>query len=268
MRTIILKYDETILKNIKNRRLVVCVDSLDNIESQYVESSRTNDVMAIVVKLPYTSVSDIEFKEEWKQIPLIIFAHNIGDYFRFFTKVDDIRHLNVRIFLCNKSNTVFSDLKIMSSLGVDCGLNIEEGFKMDDEKLLDFASYYFMSPVPHASVEPFEFILRHLSDEANSSFGMVLFDDPLQYIEVTSPDDIDSSELSDSDFFSLKLESYYNHFMKLDDCAKCAAFKICNHKMSDKMDYCSKTMSEIYEYAELRNDMNNNHENIKTICQL
>ena len=60
MRTIILKYDETILKNIKNRRLVVCVDSLDNIESQYVESSRTNDVMAIVVKLPYTSVSDIE----------------------------------------------------------------------------------------------------------------------------------------------------------------------------------------------------------------
>ena len=39
MRTIILKYDETILKNIKNRRLVVCVDSLDNIESQYVESS-------------------------------------------------------------------------------------------------------------------------------------------------------------------------------------------------------------------------------------
>lgn len=98
MRTIIFKYNETILQNIKNRRLVVCVDSLDNIESQYVESSRTNDVMAIVVKLPYTSVSDIEFKEEWKQIPLIIFAHNIGDYFRFFTKVDDIRNYSAPLW--------------------------------------------------------------------------------------------------------------------------------------------------------------------------
>ena len=264
MKIITLKYDLNILKSIKNRQIVVYVDTLDSLEYKYAEAKRNNSVVAFVVSLPYTSVSQIEFKEEWAEIPLVIQAYNIGNYDHFFFKVNAIRHLNVRIYLSSTSSTVFSDLKIMSSLGVDCGISLEPDSKIEDDKLLDLASYYYMSPAPHATMEPFEFILRHLRDENNESFDNIYFKTPLLYTEISTETDVEGFE----DNFKLKLENYYNHFMQLDDCAKCPAFKICNRKMSTILSSCSETMNEIYEYAEMRQNMNDNHQSPKTICQL
>lgn len=152
----------------------------------------------------------------------------------------------------------------MSSLGVDCGISLEPDSKIEDDKLLDLASYYYMSPAPHATMEPFEFILRHLRDENNESFDNIYFNTPLLYTEISTETDVEGFE----DNFKLKLENYYNHFMQLDDCAKCPAFKICNRKMSTILSSCSETMNEIYEYAEMRQNMNDNHQSPKTICQL
>ena len=264
MKIITLKYDLERLKSIKNRQIVVYTDTLESLEHQYAEAKRNNSVMAFVVSLPYTSVSQIKFKEEWAEIPLIIFAYNIGDYDHFFFKVDVIRHLNVRIYLSSASSTVYSDLKIMSSLGVDCGILFESEAKIEDDKFLDLASYYYMSPVPHATMEPFEFILRHLHDEDNRSFDSIYFKDSLLYTEVGAETDVESFEEN----FDLKLQNYYIHFMQLDDCSKCPAFKICNRKMSAILSSCSETMNEVYEYAEMRQNMNDNQQSPKTICQL
>lgn len=264
MKIVSLKYDLNTLKSLKNRQIVVYTDTLESLEHQYAEAKRNNSVMAFVVSLPYTSVSQIEFKEEWAEIPLIIFAYNIGDYDNFFFKVNAIRHLNIRIYLSCTSSTVFSDLKILSSMGVDCGIQFDAVEKIEDDKLLDLASYYYMSPAPHATIEPFEFILRHLSDEDNASFDSIYFKDPLLYSEVGAETDVESFE----DNFKLKLQNYYNHFMQLDDCSKCPAFKICNRKMSAILSSCSETMNEIYEYAEMRQNMNDNIQSPKTICQL
>jgi N-acetylglucosamine-6-phosphate deacetylase len=52
-----------------------------------------------------------------------------------------------------------------------------------------------MSPAPHATLEPFEFILRHLHDEENRSFDSVYFKDPLLYTEVSAETDVESFEL-------------------------------------------------------------------------
>jgi hypothetical protein len=121
-----------------------------------------------------------------------------------------------------------------------------------------------MSPAPHATIEPFEFILRHMSDEDNKNFDSIYFKDSLIYTEIGSETCRESFE----DDFKLKLDTYYNHFMKLDDCSKCPAFKICNKKMSLILSSCMETMNEIYEYAEMRQNLNNNQQSPKTICQL
>ena len=264
MKIITLKYDLELLKSFKNRQIVVFVDTLESLEHKYAEAKRNNNVVAFVVSLPYTSVSQLDFREEWSEIPIVINAYNIGDYEQFFHKVNAIRHLNMRIYLSSSSSTVFTDLKIMSSLGVDCGILLVDGVKVDDEKLLDLASYYYMSPVPHATMEPFEFILRHLRDESNESFQSVYFRNPLLYIDAESV--INETVLVDD--YELKLLHYYNHFMILDDCSKCPAFKICNKKMFNMLSSCSQTMNEIYEYAEMRKNMNDNQQLPKTICQL
>ena len=49
-----------------------------------------------------------------------------------------------------------------------------------------------------------------------------------------------------------KLENYYGHFMELDRCSKCKAFKICNHKLSSSFNSdCQQTMADVFEYAEI-----------------
>lgn len=264
MKTVLLKYDLELLKSLKNRQIVVYTDTLDSLEHQYAEAKRNNRVTAFVATLPYSSVSQIEFKEEWAEIPLIIFAYNIGDYNQFFVKVDTIRRLDARIYLSSTSLTVFTDLKIMSSMGVDCGILFDADVKIEDDKLLDLASYYYMSPAPHATIEPFEFILRHLRDESNESFDSIYFKNPLRYANAGTESDIENFE----DNFDLRLHNYYTHFMQLDDCSKCPAFKICNRKMSDILSSCSEIMNEIYEYAEIRQNMNDNNQSPKMICQL
>lgn len=263
---IVIDYDEQILRNLNNRHIIVCADTLDHIEHKFAESRHNNMVMAMCVNLPYTSISQIEFKKEWEQIPLIIYAYNIGDYNTFFSKVDLIRMLNIRLFLCNDNSSIYTDLKIMASLGIDCGLLMGKEIIMNDESFLDLASYYYMSQALHATIEPFDYILKHLMDEKSDDFRNVYFDNPLLFTHINSINDIKLEEIGNDDI-SLKLETYYQHFIDLDNCSKCSAFKICDKHMQNKLSECQNTMNEVYEYAELRNEMNKQN-NPKTVCQL
>lgn len=266
-RTLVIDYNKLLLQSLKDRHIIVKTDTLEQIESQYSESQRNNIVMAMWVSLPFTSISNIEFKQEWAQIPIIIYAYNIGNYGLLFSKVDIIRSLNIRLYLSNESETVFTDLKIMSSLGVNCGLYMKQGIKMNDDSFLDLASYYFMSPVAHATIEPFAFILRHLTVEKNEGFENVYFQNSLYFANVNSNTDLEKLDLDDDERFSVKLQDYYKHFIELDACSKCVAFKICNRKMMSQLDNCQTTMAEVYEYAELRNEMNRQIEP-QSVCLL
>lgn len=268
MKTLVIKYDTEIIKSVSNKRIIVELDSLEDLEVKYAESQRCNQVMAMVVKMPYTSVSQIDFKEEWANIPLMIRAYNIGDYDMLFFKLDTIRRFNARIYLTSKSASVYTDLKVLSSLGIDCGIWLEDEMPVEDDKLLDLASFYYMSQARHATIEPFEFIMRHLNEEHNISFDAVYFTNPLMYQHVESAEEIPTDETLEHDDFKVKMETYYKHFIDLDDCAKCPAFKICNYRMNKVLTSCSTTMNEVFEYAEIRNEMNRNQAPRKTICQL
>lgn len=262
-----MKYDEAMLKIIKNQHIIVFVETLDNIEQKYAESQRNNNVISMCVNLPYTSISQIDFNENWSQIPLLIFAYNIGDYNLLFSKLNIIRSLDVRLFVSNDSDTAFTDLKILSSLGVDCGLKMNTRTLMDDDSFLDLASYYFMSPVPHATIEPFNYILRHLTVEASNGFNGAYFEDSTLFAHITSIDDYKEREKEEMDSLQLRFPDYYQHFIDLDRCSKCSAFKICDRKMSNRLKNCENTMNEVYEYAEMQNEISNR--NIpKRVCQL
>ena len=265
---LVMEYNEDLLRSLKGQRVVVQINTLEQLESRYSESQRNNEVVAMCVRLPFTSISQIDFKQDWSQIPLIIYAFNIGNYDSFFRKVNLIRSLDLRIYLSNESETSYTDLKVMSSLGVDCGLYMAPGKKMSDDSFLDLASYYFMSPVPHATIEPFEHILRHLDVEKSEGFKSVFFEDPLKFTLISSLDIFDECEHNNIDNdFAIKIKEHYQHFIDLDECAKCPAFKICDKQMFQKLNECQKTMNEVYEYAELRNSINSKQET-KIICQL
>lgn len=266
---LVLEYEEELLSKLKNKKLVVKTNSFENIEQIYGDSCRNNDVVAMFIQQPFASVSQICFNPGWENIPIILKVYSLGDYHNFMSMVNDIRHLNIRIYLSSKSDKSYTDLKIMASMGVDCGIWIDG--TLDDEKFMDLASYNYISPVRHASIEPFDNILRNLYSEDHSTFDSIYFEERTKFLEVDSTTDLSLLDCcSDDDFehdVQAKMESHYKHFMELDKCSKCQAFKICNHKLMNNLVDCDQTMEEIYEYAEIRNGMDIN-ESTKTVCQL
>jgi len=175
-------------------------------------------------------------------------VEGIGDLMKVLLNIDSLRRLGICIYLPADDDTNYSSLKILSSLGVDCGLWIEENMKIKDELFLDLASYYYASPAPHARIEPFEYIISHINDEMN-----------------IKPIDLYSSLIGTYNgqaSFDILLNTYYNHFIELDMCSKCKAFRICCGCLENNFSECERTMNEVLEYIVIRTRFYN-----KNICQ-
>lgn len=256
----IVKYDHDLLSRIRDEKIIVVTDSINNLELQYKDSLHDKEVIAMVIKMPYLTIAQLELDPNWETIPIVIYAYNVGSYDSILRNISLFKRMNMRIYLSGDCEDVFTDLKFLSSLGIDCGLDLTSCNTIYDDKLLDFASYYYLSQGKHASVEPFEFILKHINDDENKNFSQVFFNDPLLFI----------SDLEDNaqSVLNKKLDSYYSHFINLDDCAKCAAFKICDYNMQHKLNNCSATMSDLFEMAELRSKLDIQYNTSKTVCQL
>lgn len=266
---LVLDYNLELLTKLKKERIIVRTNGFDNIEREYGDSCRENDVVAMFIEQPFLSVSQIDFDLGWENIPIILKAYNLGDYHSFFGMVNNLRHLNIRIYLSSKSDKIYTDLKIMASSGVDCGLWIES--TLDDEKFMDLASYNYISPIRHASIEPFANILKNIYSENHDNFDSVYFCDKTKFVEIDKDVSLlflDKSEEKEfEDDVQCRMESHYKHFLDLDKCSKCQAFKICNHKMEEFLSNCEDTMEEVYKYAEMRHDMDTNQIQ-KSVCQL
>lgn len=248
---LVVDYNVDNLHLLKGERLIIRISTLDDIIVTYSEVALANEIVALMCDIPYGAISQIDFKEGWCNIPIIVKLFNIGDYDVLLHKLDIIRSLNIKFYLSNVSNTIYTDLKFLASLNIECGIMFEDNVTMRDDDFLDLASYYYMSPVPHASIEPFAYILSHLRDESYINLEEVYFEN--------------ISEISHD--FQTKYLNFYKHFMELDECSKCTAFKVCDKKMKERLGDCKAVMNEIYELAEIRSELKTNKYNTEHLCQ-
>lgn len=180
-------------------------------------------------------LSDITFDESWQEYHGAIKVCGLGDLITVFHQTMWLQKLDIRIYLPTDKPENYAHLKILASLGVDCGLWLDETTPICDENFIDLASYSFMSPVPHAQIEPFEYIISHINDEKN-----------IRPLDLYAPyETIENVEVA----FQTRMNTYYNHFMELDKCSKCKAFRICSGCLEKKLSDCEQTMSEILEYV-------------------
>ena len=244
----------------------------------------SNNVFCIWLDNTLLSLSDIPFDESFEGIPIVLHLYNVGSIYATMSRLDIFKRLGIRVFLSSSSRENFSSLKILSSLGIDCGLLIDSE-RVDDEAFVDLASYYYLSQVPHATIEPFDYIWRNLHQEKNLDFSTVFFENPEKYLYVNDALDAAFSEgdllkgsfignlnrMKEIDFQTLvskKMTSYYSHFLQLDDCSKCPNFKICNKKLKMTFENCSEVFASVYEYAEIMDSIEQQRGKTKELCQL
>ena len=263
MKTLVFDYSSNIIDKISGLHVVVRFSEVASFMHNYLSCQQHNHVDAFVLYLPLSSLSQIEINEVWHEIhtPLELIVYNLGDLNTIFQQLELLKQLEIRIYLASSFKGNYYGLKILSSLGIDCGLFIQPGKSIDDELLMDLASYYYLSPVPHAKIEPFDYISTRLTEEKNLSFNHVYYKDDSCYLLIDEDMKLYSSETGEylcmlSEFneekefdlrVSQKMDTYYSHFLNLDKCCKCKAFRICSGMMSDYLSCCEETMHSCLE---------------------
>lgn len=263
MKTLVFDYSSTIIDKISGLHVVVRFTDVASFMQNYLSCQQHNHVDAFVLDLPLSSLSQIEFNDAWCEIqsPLELIVYNLGDLSSIFHQLELLKQLEMRIYLYSNFKDNYYGLKILSSLGIDSGLYIQTGKSIDDELLADLASFYYLSPVPHAKIEPFDYISTRLTEEKNLSFNHVYYKDDSCYLLIDEEFKLYSSETGEylcmlSEFdeekefnvrVSQKMDNYYSHFLHLDKCCKCKAFRICSGMMSKYLSCCEDTMFSCLE---------------------
>lgn len=283
-RHVIFDYNKSITEKLSGCHAIPRVRCVEDIEAAVMDTGKQNQVYCVWVDCPLMSISDMRWDCVETDRPIVLYAYSIGDMFKVLLEIERLRRLNIRVFLSSTCQENFHGLKVLSSLGIDCGLLLDSRH-INDECFLDLASYALLTNAPHASMEPFDYICRHVMQSENLDIRTIYFDNPSKYIYVNDNLDFAFNEeslknnefvgnlanVSEIDFdteTSAKLERYYSHFIALDDCCKCPSFKICDRKSQTLFDDCKEVYSTIFEFAEIRNTQRQQQPKTKCLCQL
>lgn len=217
------------------------------------------------------SLSDLEFAEHHKGIPLAVMVPSVGR-FRDLTKhLDLLRDLNLRVYLpCDNADNLTS-LRILSSVGIHCCADFRNG-RTDWESLTDLATYAVLGRVPHAAIEPFAFIVSNYNSAKYVDWGRVIFDDPRHFLHLDEQGRVALSpaELAEKHFVAgspneieapdefppirERMLSLRHFFTDNHPCAFCAGWKICLGKFSDDLSEnagCAKFFAEMIDLVRL-----------------
>lgn len=283
-RAIIFEFEREKGIPFSGEQLIPKVHHVEDIRPAFDEASSMNRVFTIWLDNTLLSLSDIRLDDSFEGIPMLFHVYNVGDLYTVMSDIDCYKRLNMRVFISSSRKENFTSLKILSSLGIDCGILLDSK-SINDDSFVDLASYFYLSQVPHASIEPFDFIWRNLHSEKNLDFSTVYFYNPEKYVFANpelelafSEEDLQSKrfigkyhpqmEVSFDSLYKEKELKYYDHFMALDACSKCPSFKICNRKIYKQFANCSAVFDSVYEYAGILDEIERKRNNTKELCQL
>lgn len=283
-RIIIYDYSPSLTDRFSGEELIPRVTRIEDVEPAYYSARMVNTVFCVWLDAPLMSLSDLRLEALNESIPIVAHVYSLGDIFRLLSSIDTLRRLSLRVFFSSSCDENFSSIKLLSSLGVDTGL-LFDALHIDDERFLDLASYSLLGQVPHASIEPFDYIWRNIQQDKNLDFDTVFFVNPQKYIyanenldfSLTRQDLQDKryignlNQIKEIDFDTetkFKFDGYYNHFFTLDSCSKCPSFKVCNKASQDMFKNCQVVFASVFEYAEIRDGLERQNNNPKVLCQL
>jgi hypothetical protein len=137
---------------------------------------------------------------------------------------------------------------------------------VDWEALSDLMTYALCARVPHAAIDPFEYISRHFEPSTHLKWGAVFLDDPGQYFHLDEEKNvalsrkealakqfigrIDEVEKAEYAEVEKRCEAWSQNFIDHSVCSTCAGFKLClgNFLPRDgKADGCSTFFSEMFD---------------------
>lgn len=275
LRKLVCPYDPALLNSFRERQIAVRVDSPSLVrEAADAIINSTNNLICVILDSAQP-VASVPFEDSWNGIPLLLMATAVGEFRNIVSKLGWLRNPSLRIYL-NATNENIRDVHILSSIGVNCSILFEKE-KVDWEALSDLMTYALCARVPHAPIDPFDYISRHLESSTHLKWGAVFLDDPGQYFHLDKEKNvalsrneviakqfighIDDVEKTKNQEVEKRSDDWSRTFIENGVCATCVGFKLCLGKFlpeDGKADGCSAFFSEMFDVLGERESLKGN----------
>lgn len=272
--SIVARYDKALFSQFTERRLVVLLDSPDDLSAVLDEAKRgKNKVTNAVVRLK-APLSSVLFSPDWSETGLSFYLETLDPIAYMIKKAKDLRSKKVMIYLPVHEDENLTKLRILSSLGIPCGFYFESAEKpVNWDKVDDLMYYHVYSRLSHGPIQPFESVLSRYRPKENAVFHSVYYDDPGSYIHMDAHGNLalNRRDLENgifigqglSDFDSIRENPKYTRYMTLwqgfftgeSKCGQCPAWRICQGVFLDTCEKdasCTKFMTDLIEAGDYR----------------
>jgi len=247
MEHILIIQDINLLQQLKNKSIVAETDNIEMIEQINNAVQSDNNLFCIKLRINQ-DITSITFKEEWQGIPLVIYPDSLGLVRNLIGLLPVIKKLNVKFFLDGAMEQNYEAVQILSSLGIYSGIVINEN--TDWEKLTDLMYYALCGKIPHAPIEPFQYVFDMYQRNTLVDYDTVFFNNPAKFLYVGSDGQVALSkqnleqknfllskikkinELEDNKNYQQYIKSWQKFFYEPTQCAACAGWRICLGKYS------------------------------------
>ncbi len=284
---IVCKYEGVQAEKVRNRSVVFIVDHLSQLPDIKEECLKNQIHIHCITFKTSKLLSDINFKEEWKEFPILIESPALGRVSNFLKMASVIRKLNIRFYLSTDNSNCYKDIRILSSLGFHCALIIN-GATADWDELTELMIYSVLTRVKHQAIDPFRYVENYYHPQNRTDYGAVYFNDPTRYLHLTpegklslTPDksqeckehSIDFENIDDIEYQSVYTDYLYDwqkFFLEPTTCACCKGWRICLGKFADSIRTnpgCQDFFGEFLDVVELEVQNNENKETKDMVWQ-
>jgi hypothetical protein len=99
MEHILIISNNNVLSRLKGKSIVMETNNFENITQIKHDVLINNNLFCIIIHSTQ-DIASIEFKEEWENIPIVVYASELGKVRDLINKLPLIEKLNIKFFLC------------------------------------------------------------------------------------------------------------------------------------------------------------------------
>jgi len=265
---LVCPFTETILSAISGRSVVFRVENIEDLRGIRPHANEYSiHIHCIVFTTPTLTAFPLDTIDS--DLPIALHASCLGSFPSLLRMLPALRHSNLRVYLPMTHADRFSELRILSSLGIHtAGVFCSD--TEDWERVTDLMTYALLGRAPHAPIFPFQYLATRYHPQTRRNWTAVYFDDPATYVHVDAEghlafqlEEMKREQFLDLDFsrsgdltqhpdFLVWQERWKSHFLQNDLCSRCPGWRACSGLFASQCDDggCRSFFSEFLDCVE------------------
>jgi hypothetical protein len=265
---IVCPADEDLLKTMGGKSVVIRMHNADEMISiRDLAMEHSFHIHCTILTLP--TLTTICLDDIHPDLPVALHVNRMGPLPALLRMLPELRRYNIRVYIPLTQTESFTDLRILSSLGVHCA-GVFDSKKQNWELAIDLMTYALLGRAPHAPIFPFHYLAKRYNPQNRLNWNTVFFDDPNTYLHMNTEGKLalSSSDLEHARYlhidvdhledlptcpeFIVREEKWEQHFLDYDSCSCCPGWRVCYGLFADERDGggCESFFTEFIDCAE------------------